>query len=280
MSPPTAEPPSPRFVERFGSVFRRRDQRRWAAAYVNGLLAPGGKKTIEEIARRVAAQTPEAPTVDAIAQALQHFLDQSPWDDEALLRQLRADFIPRAPEGTLVVTELAFVKQGRQSVGVQRQYSATRGRKVNCQLAVALLHARADACHPLAIRLYLPRDWQEGPQRLAAAGVPEACRRGLNRPGVTCAVLSQLEGEEVPERALACAAGWADESITSAADRLGLKTLPKVPTALVGPIDETSAQLSRLGLDHFEGRSWRGFHHHASLVLLAHALRSGLLPQT
>lgn len=26
-----------------------------------------------------------------------------------------------------------------------------------------------------------------------------------------------------------------------------------------------------LGLDHFEGRSWRGFHHHACLVALAHA---------
>jgi SRSO17 transposase len=24
-----------------------------------------------------------------------------------------------------------------------------------------------------------------------------------------------------------------------------------------------------LGLDHFEGRSWRGFHHHACLVMLA-----------
>ena len=25
-----------------------------------------------------------------------------------------------------------------------------------------------------------------------------------------------------------------------------------------------------LGLDHFEGRSWRGFHHHAALVMLAY----------
>lgn len=24
-----------------------------------------------------------------------------------------------------------------------------------------------------------------------------------------------------------------------------------------------------LGLDHFEGRSWRGFHHHTALVMLA-----------
>lgn len=36
-----------------------------------------------------------------------------------------------------------------------------------------------------------------------------------------------------------------------------------------------------LGLDHFEGRSWRGFHHHASLVAMAHAflaLRRALSP--
>jgi SRSO17 transposase len=26
-----------------------------------------------------------------------------------------------------------------------------------------------------------------------------------------------------------------------------------------------------LGLDHFEGRSWRGWHHHVTLVLLAYA---------
>ncbi len=25
-----------------------------------------------------------------------------------------------------------------------------------------------------------------------------------------------------------------------------------------------------LGLDHFEGRSWRGFHHHAALTFLAY----------
>jgi SRSO17 transposase len=25
-----------------------------------------------------------------------------------------------------------------------------------------------------------------------------------------------------------------------------------------------------LGLNHFEGRSWRGFHHHACLVMLAY----------
>jgi SRSO17 transposase len=29
-----------------------------------------------------------------------------------------------------------------------------------------------------------------------------------------------------------------------------------------------------LGLDHFEGRSWLGWHHHVSLVSVAHAFVS------
>ena len=36
-----------------------------------------------------------------------------------------------------------------------------------------------------------------------------------------------------------------------------------------------------LGLDHYEGRTWRGFHHHAALCAVAHgflALRRALFP--
>nr|WP_279637430.1 transposase [Corallococcus interemptor] len=36
-----------------------------------------------------------------------------------------------------------------------------------------------------------------------------------------------------------------------------------------------------VGLDHFEGRTWRGFHHHATLCMVAHgflALRRALFP--
>ncbi|WP_186001744.1 transposase [Corallococcus sp. Z5C101001] len=37
-----------------------------------------------------------------------------------------------------------------------------------------------------------------------------------------------------------------------------------------------------VGLDHFEGRTWRGFHHHATLCMVAHgflALRRALFPR-
>jgi len=37
------------------------------------------------------------------------------------------------------------------------------------------------------------------------------------------------------------------------------------------PVEQGYQQMKEeLGLDHFEGRSWRGFHHHAALVLLAY----------
>ena len=37
------------------------------------------------------------------------------------------------------------------------------------------------------------------------------------------------------------------------------------------PVEQGYQQLKEeLGLDHFEGRSWRGFHHHACLTLLAY----------
>jgi SRSO17 transposase len=38
---------------------------------------------------------------------------------------------------------------------------------------------------------------------------------------------------------------------------------------------------SEIGLDHFEGRTWRGFHHHATLCAVAHgflALRRAIFP--
>ncbi|HEX5270623.1 MAG TPA: hypothetical protein VFW33_09065, partial [Gemmataceae bacterium] len=38
-----------------------------------------------------------------------------------------------------------------------------------------------------------------------------------------------------------------------------------------GPVEQGYHQLKEeLGLDHFEGRSWRGLHHHVCLALLAY----------
>jgi SRSO17 transposase len=254
-------------LEEFRGVFRRADQADRAAAYLRGLLRAGGRRTIGEIARQEAGGSP-----DTLAQALQHFLNRSPWDEEDLLRLHRRRQAPWRQGGVLVLAELAFPKQGRHSVGVQRQFSTALGRKAACQVGACLLSARPGFCRALAVRLYLPRAWREDAARLDAAGVPGPWRQPCGRGELARALLAGLNGEPVPERGLACAPSWSDEELTAAAAGQGLAMLPGVPAGLAGEVDACLEGLRGLGLDHFEGRSWRGFHRHASLVILASAL--------
>jgi hypothetical protein len=57
----------------------RKDQRRWGQTYLRGLLLDGKRKSIEPIAKRLARGDPEADAY-ALEQALQQFVNQSPWD--------------------------------------------------------------------------------------------------------------------------------------------------------------------------------------------------------
>jgi hypothetical protein len=55
------------------------------------------------------------------------------------------------------------------------------------------------------------------------------------------------------------------------AEERGLAYLPELPAQESARADAGRHRLLELGLEHFEGRSWRGFHHHACLVTLAHS---------
>ncbi len=179
------------YTTRFRDDFRRRDQARWAAVYLQGLLQEGGRKTIGGLARRVIL--PPDLSVDDAAQALQNFVNQSPWDEHKVWRRCRAFLAGRLaePDGVFVLDDLAFVKQGRCSVGVQRQYSSALGRKTNCQIAVAVHHAGPAGCRPLSLRLYLPRGWLLHAQRLDSAGVPRERRDGRSKTAIALELLDE-----------------------------------------------------------------------------------------
>src|SRR4051794_35221320 len=136
------------YVGLFRAVFRRREQVRWAAVYARGLLQAGERKSAQTLAGRV--ELPADLAVEDATQALQHFVSHSPWDADELLRRYReAVALPAAdPDGVFLVEDVAFPKQGRHSVGVQRQFSPAHGRKINCQLAVAVYHAGPHAAVP------------------------------------------------------------------------------------------------------------------------------------
>jgi SRSO17 transposase len=73
----------------------------------------------------------------------------------------------------LVVDETGFLKKGRHSAGVQRQYSGTAGRVENCQIGVFLSYASRHGRALLDRELYLPQSWADDMTRRAAAKVPE-----------------------------------------------------------------------------------------------------------
>ncbi|GAB3477860.1 hypothetical protein GCM10027398_33230 [Azotobacter salinestris] len=76
-------------------------------------------------------------------------------------------------EAVLVLDEAGFLKQGRTSCGVARQYTGSAGKITNCQIGVFAAYVSRHGQAFIDQTLYLPRDWTADPERLAAAHVPE-----------------------------------------------------------------------------------------------------------
>jgi len=134
--------------------------------YVQGLLLDGERKSIEPLAERV----PEGNV-----QALQQFVGQSPWAWEPVRRLLAQHMGEELlPAAGWIVDDSGFPKQGKESVGVARQYSGTLGKVGNCQVAVAVHLTTEAESMPLDWALYLPRAWTEDAERCRKAGVPES----------------------------------------------------------------------------------------------------------
>lgn len=156
------------YVEGFASVFGRSERRHWCKVYMSGLILDGERKSIEPIAGRVG---------DGNVQALQQFVNQSPWDGDELVAELRRDMLRRfrMKSAIYVLDDTALPKKGDASVGVAHQYCGALGKLANCQSVVSLQVAGPRAHFPLAARLYLPEAWTSDPKRMKAAGVPDEC---------------------------------------------------------------------------------------------------------
>jgi SRSO17 transposase len=76
-------------------------------------------------------------------------------------------------EAVAVIDETGFVKKGRKSAGVARQYSGTAGRIENCQIGVFMTYASTRG-HTLVDReLYLPKEWADDLPRRREAWIPD-----------------------------------------------------------------------------------------------------------
>jgi SRSO17 transposase len=136
-----------------------------AGLFLDGLLGPERRKT--GWMRAEAAG-------DAGPWRQQAILGRGWWDADAL-RDIVRDYALETladPDAVLVVDETGFLKQGKASCGVARQYTGSAGKITNCQIGVFAAYVSRHG-HALIDRaLYLPKAWADDAARRAAAHVP------------------------------------------------------------------------------------------------------------
>jgi SRSO17 transposase len=151
---------------RIGIRFGRAEVRNRVGRYLRGLLAAVERKNGWQLAEELG---------DSNAHGVQRLLAEADWDEEAVRDDLREYVIDHLGEadGILEVDETGFVKKGKKSAGVARQYSGTAGRRENSQVGVFLLYSSAKGYAFIDRALYLPEEWTADRVRCREAGIPD-----------------------------------------------------------------------------------------------------------
>lgn len=162
------------FFDGVGSVLGNASRRASFATYSMGLLSEGERKSVEPMSSRSCADPARA---DAEHQRLLHFVGCANWDDVAVrrysTRYALGAMTRHEKVQTWILDDTGFLKQGRHSVGVQRQYTGSAGKITNCQLGVSLTVATPSEHLPIDFELYLPRSWTEDAARRLEARIPD-----------------------------------------------------------------------------------------------------------
>src|SRR5687767_14186084 len=105
--------------------------------------------------------------------------------------------VPTEGDAVLIFDDTGFLKQGRASVGVARQYTGTIGKVANCQVTVNCHYAERTIAWPIATQLYLPEDWCAAAMRRTKAHIPDNVQF-QTKPEIALALLSQVQAWGVP----------------------------------------------------------------------------------
>ncbi|MEU1040707.1 transposase [Streptomyces sp. NPDC005907] len=147
--------------------FQRSEQRRWAQAYLWGLLHGAGRKTPRHMARA-------NPLPAAAARGLHQFINASPWDWVPVRRRLALLVAARTRPHAWTVAELVIPKRGEHSVGVHGRVDAGTGRTVNCQRALGFFLVTGTESYPVDWSLVLGGVWDSDQERRRRARIPAA----------------------------------------------------------------------------------------------------------
>jgi len=176
-----------------GARFVRSEPRTRVGDYVRGLLAGLERKNGWTMSEHAGAVSPDG---------MQRLLRSADWDVDGVRDDVRGYVLdgladpagdPADPGvGVFIADDTGFIKKGRRSAGVQRQYTGTSGKIDNCQLGVFLAYASPRGHALIDRELYLPAVWTEDRDRCTAAGIPEAVEFAT-KPELVVRMLERVE---------------------------------------------------------------------------------------
>jgi SRSO17 transposase len=233
-------------------------------SYCAGLLVTVGRRSVEPMA---AATKPAADEhVSKQHQKLQHIVANSTWSDERVLAKVQELVVPvmtqRGPIEFWIIDDTSFPKQGKHSVGVQRQYCGQLGKQANCQVAVSLSIANHHASLPIAYQLYLPREWADDKARRKKAHVP-ASIRFKTKPQIALEQIRAALQAGVPPGVVLMDAGYGNNGpLRQALKALGLCYVVGIQTTpKVRPVSEDDPKPPRVSVEalalSLPKRAWR-----------------------
>jgi len=167
--------------DRFAPLFGRKEAQGHSRVYLKGLMSDQKRKSIEPIALQFARGPNGAAATQNEVVALQGFITESAWEVAKVFVEIQAVFaeelMPTGKQSSIgtvgVIDESGFVKAGRESVGVARQWCGRLGKAANCQVGVFLTGVTPGGTAVLDAQLFLTKEWIADKKRRKKTHVPE-----------------------------------------------------------------------------------------------------------
>ena len=189
------------------------DKRRASfASYAMGMFSDAERKSVEPLA---ALLTIDPADVDAEHQRMLHFIRNSRWSDLKVrlesARYALKSMTARERINVWIVDDTGFLKQGKHSVGVQRQYTGSAGKVTNCQVGVSLSVATPTEHLPIDFELYIPESWADDSARCKKALIPDGVKF-LTKPELALQMIRRALAADISRGVFLADAGYGTSS--------------------------------------------------------------------
>lgn len=187
------------FWQRFQEFFKTktRDTSEYAHCYMSGQLRMEEKRNYTNIGCNTGIP----------AQNMQHFMSNSPWSAQAVIRQVQAEIAatPELQGGVLILDESANAKESNKSAGAARQYDGRRGKVDMSQVGTLLAYTNGSVWCWVDGELYLPEHWftTEMGELRERLGIPSE-RKFETKIELGWKMIQRIHANGLPFKAICC----------------------------------------------------------------------------